>query len=273
MIMRRYRLPLSIGLVVLGVVLLAMWLERSMVYPAPPPMAGDWQPSWLDFESVEFESSDGTHLHGWYLEHPQARGCLLFCHGNGEHVAFLAQELDYLRDHLQLNVLAFDYRGYGKSQGKPFEAGVLADAEAAHQWLVHRADCEPESIVLYGRSLGGAVAVHLASRHGAAGVILDRTFSSLVDVAATHFPWLPVRWLMHNHYHSIDRIADYRGPLLQIHGRDDRIVPFALGQRLFEAAPSEDKELIAPDDLGHNDPWSRSIAQSFRQFVDRVVTP
>jgi len=261
------RVLIALAMVYLGMTLMLMAFERSMIYPAPPRDAGEWNPTWLDYEEVSLSSRDGTALHGWYLPHPDPVATLLFCHGNGEHLGYLAEELDFLRQRLRVNVMAIDYRGYGKSGGTPFEQGVLADGEAAQRWLAERTNQSPEDIVLYGRSLGGAVCVHLAATEGARGLMVDRTFGSMVDVAALHMRWLPVRWLLRNRYPSQSRIQRYKGPLLQIHGEADEIVPIEIARKLFDASPSQQKTWIAVPALGHNSPWPEKYYHDVDTFI------
>ncbi len=268
---RLRKIATVLATIYLGVLVLLMLLETTLLYPAPPSTRGDWQADWLDHEDVYFTSSDGTSLHGWYCPKVDARRSILFCHGNGEDVSNLADELDFLRRTYQANVFAFDYRGYGHSQGRPKEAGILADGEAAQRWLAERTGREPGQIVLWGRSLGGAVAVHLASQHGAAALVLDRTFSSMVDVAASHYPWLPIRWLLRNRYPSIDKLPRYTGPLIQFHGQPDEVVPYRFAQALFAASRSTNKQFIASESLTHNDPWPDEFYQRVQDFLRDAI--
>lgn len=261
------RILIAVLFIYVGMVVMMMFLETTMVYPVPPLTSGDWNPKGLEYEDVDFHSADGTRLHGWFLPHPDPLATLLLCHGNGEHVAFLAEEMAFLSERFKINVMVFDYRGYGKSEGAPFESGVLADAEAAQRWLAERTGQSPEDLVLLGRSLGGAVCVHLAAKHGARGLILDRTFSSLVDVAAVHMRWLPVRLLMRNRYPAKTWIREYSGPLLQIHGAADQIVPISLGRKLFDASPSTQKKWINSESLGHNTPWPDEYYDEVEAFI------
>ena len=157
-------------------------------------------------------------------------------------------------------VLVFDYRGYGKSEGKPDEPGVLADARAARTWLAEKAGVAENRIVLMGESLGGAVAVDLAA-DGARALILENTFSSMPDVAAYHYPWLPVRLLMRTQFNSVAKIRSYHGPLYQSHGDRDSIVPLQLARRLFDAA-NEPKRFLLVEGADHND---RALAAILRQ--------
>lgn len=253
--------------------LITMWFENTIIYPAPKFPAGEWEAQRFRCEDVYFSSADGTQLHGWYFPHPQARGNLLFCHGNGEHVGYLGYEMAELRDEHKLSIFVFDYRGYGRSSGSPNEPGVLADAEAAHAWLAQRAGIQPHDIILMGRSIGGAVTVHLASKYGARGLILWNTFSSMTEVAAQHFPWLPVRWLIRNRYNSVEKISKYSGPMLITHGTGDRTIAFDLAEKLFRAAPSSDKKFVRVVDGDHNDQPSPEFMEECSQFIDRICHP
>lgn len=249
-----------------GIVLVFALLESSIVYPAPDAASGNWTPAFLR-EEVDFRSADGTPLHGWYLPHKDPQRWILFLHGNGEDVPRAAESMVRVSGRLQADVFVFDYRGYGRSHGRPTESGVLADGEAALMWLCQRAERKPDEIILYGRSLGGAVAVHLAAQHGASHLVLERTFTRLTDVAAYHFPWLPVRLAMRNRYPSVDKIAQYSGPLLQSHGTDDVVVPYQMGRLLYDASPSRHKEFVTLRDLGHNDPNPEPYWEKLLTFV------
>ncbi len=252
---RRWRLLTFPLWIYLGIVVVFAILETKLMYPAPRPTDGDWEAAWLEHEDVYITTKLGNTIHGWYCPHAATQTTILICHGNGEHVAYMAEELEFLRDRYAANVFAFDYRGYGKSPGSPFEAGVLADSEAAHQFLVERAGIKAADVVVWGRSLGGAAAIHVASQFGARGLVLDRTFDSMLEVAVSHFPWLPVRWVLRDRYPSAERIAAYDGPIVQVHGRSDAVVPFERGELLFDAAPSVSKHFITPESFSHNAPW------------------
>jgi hypothetical protein len=239
----------------LGIMLVMVWLENSFIYYPVKYPSGDWSPPGLEFEDAWFEADDGTRLHGWFLEHPEAIGTALFCHGNAGNLAWRADMVRLLRDRSRLNVLIFDYRGYGRSDGRPSEQGVYADARAARRWLADRVGIEPAEVILMGRSIGGAVAVELAATDGAGGLVLESTFTSLPDVAADFYPFLPVRWLMTNRFESIQKIPNYEGPLLQTHGEADTLVPIEQGRRLFDAAAqAEPRAFISYPGLDHNDP-------------------
>lgn len=220
-------------------------LERSLVYPAPPVKRGAWKTTWLDKQDVYFTSHgpgrETARLHGWFVPHPEQRHVVLYAHGQTEHVANLVSVVARLQETLHASVLVFDYRGYGKSQGRPTEAGCIADGLAAQQWLAERTGVLPEDIVLIGRSLGGAVQVATAVERGAKALVLEATFSRLTDVAAYRYPWAPVRQLMTQRYDSVERIRHYHGPLMQLHGTRDRVSPAKFARELFAACPSEQK--------------------------------
>jgi hypothetical protein len=251
------------------VLLVLLFLENMLVYPAPRYPEGDWQATWLEHEDISFNSADGTMLHGWYVEHPRPKAVILYCHGNGTHVAYIAEFLAEMRDKFQVSIFAFDYRGYGRSEGKPAEKGILEDADAAQEWLAKRAGIETKDLVLMGRSLGGGIALHLAAENGARGVILQNTFTSLHDAAASNYPWVPVRLLMRNRYDSLSRISRYSGPLFISHGTADRIIPFAHGQKLFAAAtgPKEFFEIAGGD---HNDSEPEHYLPALHKFLDSL---
>jgi fermentation-respiration switch protein FrsA (DUF1100 family) len=254
------------------VVVLSMFLEESLVYFPSRYPEGDWKPLDLRYEDAEFTAADGVRLHGWYLPHPQPLASVLFCHGNAGNITHRAELLWMLQNRVGVSVLIFDYRGYGRSEGSPTEAGILADARAARAWLAAREGIAESQIVMMGESLGGGVAVALAAADGARALVLQKTFTSLPDVAAYHFPWLPVRWLMRNRLDSLSKIGNYRGPLLMCHGRPDTIVPYELGRRLFEAA-NEPKHWIGLPGHNHNDPLPSTYFEQLKQFLAGLPPP
>jgi fermentation-respiration switch protein FrsA (DUF1100 family) len=260
--------PFLIAYVV--VLLLMTFLETWLVYPIPPIERGDWQPQGLAYEDVRFEAADGTKLHGWLVPHPQPKRAIVYFHGNGESVGDNADLVAYLSEVLEASIFIFDYRGYGHSEGRPDEAGCIADGLAAQHWLADRLGVKPSDLVLMGSSLGSAVAVAAAAEQGAQALVLRNAFSQMTDVAAYHYPWLPVRLVMQNRYDSLARIGRYNGPLLQSHGTADFIVPIEIGRRLFDAAPSKNKRFIAFPDVGHNDPTPRSYYRELAAFLDQI---
>lgn len=245
-------------------------IENALIFPAPRFPEGDWQPADFRYEDVHFESADGTALHGWYLEAARPRAHVVYYHGNGEHVAFAAPYLAALRNALGISIFVFDYRGYGRSQGKASEQGVYRDAEAAVQWLAARAERRASALVHWGRSIGGVLAIDRAVAHQARGLIVENSFPSIRDVAAHLFQWLPVRWLMRSRFPAGESIQAYHGPLLQSHAEQDTLVPLRLGERLYAACPSATKQFLRFPELGHNDPPPEFYYPLLDDFLDRL---
>ncbi|QDT01196.1 alpha/beta hydrolase [Adhaeretor mobilis] len=244
--------------------------ERWLVFPAPHANNADLQPAGLVFEDVFFSAEDGTKLNGWYVPHDSPRAVVLYCHGNGEDVPRLANRLKVLHDRIGVAVFAWDYRGYGRSEGTPHEENVVADARAAQLWLAERAGIAPEEVLLMGRSLGGAATIAVASEYPVRGLVLDRTFATLTDAAAVHFPWLPVRWMMRNRFDSVERIAKYQGPLLQTHGTEDEVIPFDHAEELFAASASEQKRFMRVEGANHNGPLPEECYAALDEFLDAL---
>ena len=251
----------------------AAQIEDAIVFRPRAYPHGDWTPE-PRTEDVWFDSTDGVRLNGWFAEPEgnQPRAVVLFTHGNGGNVAEQRQVIRLLRDQLNASVLVFDYRGYGRSGGIPTEAGLLDDARAARHWLAKRTGVRESDIVLVGHSLGGAVAVDLAAKDGARGLVLECTFSSLPDVATSQFPLFPYRSTMKLHFDSIAKIPAYRGPLLQVHGDGDRIVPEDVGRKLFAAA-NEPKTFITVPGGSHNDYYSRDYIGALDRFLGSLPRP
>jgi fermentation-respiration switch protein FrsA (DUF1100 family) len=258
-------------LIAYGLLLILMMLfEDSLLYHASKFPEGDWHPMGLAFDDAWFKSADGTQLHGCFIPCQSPRAVALFAHGNAGNVSDRADLLRELH-HLGVTVLAFDYRGYGRSSGSPNEAGVFADGRAARIWLAEHTKIPESEIVLMGESLGGGVVVQLASEAPARGLVLENTFSSLPDVAAFHYPWIPVKQLMRARLNSEEAIKKYHGALLQFHGDADTIVPFKLGRKLFDAA-NEPKQFVAIPGGDHNDLRTPKYFEALDQFLNRLPT-
>ncbi len=252
----------------LVVLLLMVWFEERMIFFPAPYNAADtvWRPAGLEFEDAWFTADDGAKLHGWYCPVDEPEAVILFAHGNAGHLAWRAEAIRNLQRELHCSVLIFDYRGYGRSEGKPSERGVLRDVRAAHAWLIERSGRPAEEIVLMGRSLGGGVVLDLAAETSAAAVVVESTFTSLPDVAAVHYPWLPVRTLMRSRLNNLQRLADYPGPIFLSHGDADTVVPFEFGRRLYEAATGE-KQFFLVAGGGHNDPQPHEYYRQLGAFL------
>ena len=241
-------------------------LENKLVFQ-PAPFPADFPAEEVPFENVEFRSADGTRLHGWFADHPDPVGIALFCHGNAGNILSRGDSLMTLNRRHRLAVMIFDYRGYGNSEGAPSEAGIFADARAARAWLAQRKNVPEQEIILMGRSLGGAVAVDLAAKDGAKGLVLVSTFTSMPAVAKNVMPVVPANLLMRQRFDSINKIANYHGPLLQSHGDADQLIPIEQGHELFAAAAGP-KKFVTNWNGGHNDLQS----EEYRQALDVFLT-
>jgi len=242
-------------------------LENWLVYHPTAPEAG-WQPvAGQGLEEIHLTAADGTDIHALWAPRAESDLALLYCHGNAGSLLHRVGAVLELRKTLDVSVLIFDYPGYGFSAGKPSEAGCYAAADAAYDWLAQR--MPPERIVLYGKSLGGGVAVDLAARRPHHALVLMKTFTSLPDVGQAHFPWLPARWLMRNRYDSLAKIGSCSRPLFMAHGDRDELVPLVQGQRLYEAA-AQPKQFYLMDGTGHNDPLPPSCLAALADFLHRL---
>ncbi len=238
-------ISLCIGLLII----LYLRQDQLLYFPMPhiSTTPGDIN---LPYEAINLTTSDGVKLSGWFIPAEDAQGVVLFFHGNAGNISHRLDSIEVFH-RLGLSVLIIDYRGYGQSEGSPSEQGTYLDAEAAWKYLVKERQISPEQIVLFGRSLGGAVAVWLAQQHTSGMLILESTFTSVPDVAAKHYPFLPVRLLARSQYNSLERLPHVECPILVIHSPDDEIILYEHGQQLFKVAqePKYFLKLIG----GHNE--------------------
>ena len=203
---------------------------------------GDWG---LPFDDVYFRMADALKLHGWYVP-GYRRETILWCHGNAGNISDRLDLMKLLHDKVGVNIFIFDYRGYGKSQGRPTEEGTYRDAQGALDYLRSRPDINEDAIVLFGQSLGGAIAVDLACRNRCLGLILEATFTSLLDIFEMPPQAFPLK------YDSYSKIKRVKIPLLMLHGDHDDVVPFESGYTLYKAA-NEPKKFCAIEGALHND--------------------
>ena len=199
----------------------------------------------LEYEEVTIPVSSSENLGAWYFPSNvggPSRPTVLFCHENAGNIS---HGLETVRSFLDLgaNVLAFDYRGYGRSDGRPSEKNVYEDAQAAWRWLLEYKRVQPDRLFIFGRSLGGAVAVDLATRVNCAGVILESTFTSVVDIGRKLYPWLPVPLVARYSFDSLSKIRNLSCPVMVAHSPTDEMIPFAMGRALYDAARSEKRFL------------------------------
>jgi fermentation-respiration switch protein FrsA (DUF1100 family) len=268
-------LRIIIGLVVAYLLLVGcsmLFEERLIFYPSRYP-SGDWHPTGLQYEDVTFTSQDGVRLHGWYCPVPRPRGVFLMFHGNAGNITHRVDRITSWQRSLNVSVFVFDYRGYGRSTGDPNEPGVYNDARAACHWLTADKGIPPDDVVFFGESLGTAVALQLATEVMPRALILESPLTSAVEMGQRAFPWLPVRWIMRNRFASIEKIGRYHGPLLIIHGTQDTVIPFAMGQTLFDRANAP-KRFYAVVDADHNEValvGGRPYMQAIDTFLHEVA--
>jgi fermentation-respiration switch protein FrsA (DUF1100 family) len=239
--------------------------QRSLV--APPARLE------LLVERIEIPTEDGVKLVGWVIpaESDSSGLWLLICHGNAGNLSEFDRPLHYagLRQ-LGLSLLAFDYRGYGESDGVPSEQGLYRDADAAYRFLREIRGVPADRIVLFGHSLGSAVAIDLASRRPAAGLIVEGALTSAVDRGQELYPYIPVRRIARSLFGSIDKVAGITVPKLFLHASADEVIPLAHGRRLFDAA-QEPKTFVELEG-GHGDAFDVDSARYFGSIASFLVS-
>jgi fermentation-respiration switch protein FrsA (DUF1100 family) len=261
-------------LVVASPILLLMWtrLVDGMIFQPTPGVDLRPEDVGLTGEDVFLETEDGVRIHGFWLPAPGATRAMLFLHGNAGNASHRLPNAARLVA-LGANVLLLDYRGYGLSEGEPSETGVYKDARAGWTHLVSQRGLAPERIVVFGRSLGGAVAIDLVRDRPLAGLIVESTFTNLADMAGGMLPLASP--FVRGRFDSASKIRRLRAPVLFFHGDRDEIVPFRLGRALFEAAP-EPKAFETIRGAGHNDTvevGGRPYFERIRRFLDEVAPP
>lgn len=258
----------SVG-VVLAVAALLLFEDRFVFHPTRQPLTA-WLPEGLGVVECTFRARDGTRLHGWWhpgegLGDSHKRPVLLWFHGNAGNITHRAENLRALVE-LGLAVFVFDYRGYGRSEGKPSEVGLYLDGEAAYQHLTSELGVAPERVVCFGRSLGAAVAAHVALRAKPAGLIMESPFESVGAMVRKTSVLRVLVPLLRNRFDNVAKVQQLRVPLLVIHGVRDELVPFAQGRAVFEAA-REPKEFFSIEGAGHND----TLQVGGREYCDRIA--
>ena len=257
---------IGVGIYVLLAMVLYLAQPRLVFFPSRE-LATLPTPYGLEYEDIQLRTQDGVELHGWFLPAPTALATLLFFHGNAGNISHRLESIQLFHD-IGLDVMIIDYRGYGQSTGHASEQGTYLDADAAWTYLVEQRGVDPMQIIVFGRSLGAAVASWIAIKHQPAALILESTFTSIPDIAAHYYPLLPVRWLARIRYDNRSRLAKVQCPVLVIHSKDDEIIPYAHAKQLFEMATSPKQLLEIAGDHNRGFLMSRlQYSQGIRAFI------
>ncbi|HLF18279.1 MAG TPA: alpha/beta hydrolase [Candidatus Omnitrophota bacterium] len=248
-------------------VLYVRFLENRMLFVPAREVLADPSRIGLDFEDVMFTTHDGLRLNGWLIKAPRAQSTLIFCHGNAGNIGDRLGKLEIFHE-IGVNVLIFDYRGYGKSEGAPTEAGIYADAIAVYDYLKGRTDINAEKIIAYGASLGGAVAIDLSTQRELAALIIDSSFTNGADMAKRIVPFVP-SFIIGTKLDSLHKVGRIKTPKLFFHSPHDEIVPYALGRKLYEAALAP-KEFV--DLTGTHNEGLFSSEDIFKDNLKRFLT-
>lgn len=240
-----------------------------------PDHVADRDPSHigLAFEDVFFTTNDAIRLHGWFIPHQEARATLVWFHGNAGNISDRLLNIKLLHERIKANIFIFDYRGYGRSEGTASEKGTYLDGEAAIKYLLERDEASARRLVLFGRSLGAAVAAEMATRFTTLGLILESPFISIREMARAIFPSLPIAWLLRTRYDTMQKVRLVKTPILVLHGDRDATVPFAQGKKVFEVA-SQPKRFYRIVGASHNDTFvvgGEEYYRALREFIESAL--
>jgi len=268
-------LTIAISIYVVLALVLYLFQSRMVFLPDLPDRAliaspGDID---LDYEDVSLTTSDNERLHGWYIPAADSKGVLLFFHGNAGNISHRLDSIKIFHK-LGLDTLIFDYRGYGQSTGKASEQGTYLDAQAAWDYLVNSRGIPADRIIVFGRSLGGAIGAWLGTQNTPAAVIIESSFSSGVDMARRLYPFLPARLITRLQYPVVDYAGRLNCPVLVVHSRHDEIIPFAMGQAIYAAVKQEKNFLELRGD--HNNGFLISqgdYVAALKDFTQTNLTP
>lgn len=238
------------------------YLEKNSLYYPSRQLEFDPSDIGLAYDEVFFEASDGIKLHGWFVPAQGSNIFVVFVHGNGGNISHRMDKIRVFNEQ-RVNFFIFDYRGYGKSRGVPDEKGLYLDIKAAYDFI--KTKYPAAKIVVYGESLGGALAIDLASKEDVGGLILEGTFTSVADMAKTIYPWMPAIFLK-TKFDSLSKIPQITAPKLLLHSEFDNIVPFRMGKQLYDAA-QEPKKFVILDGL-HNDGFFVSVVRVRKELKE-----
>jgi uncharacterized protein len=267
----RPRIFRAVTLVVFFTLPAACGIEHRMIFQPAASLEKSPADAGLEFEEIFFSTRDNVRLHGWFVPHRDAKSTLVWFHGNAGNISHRVDNLKLLHELVKVNVFIFDYRGYGRSEGRPSEEGTYLDGEAAFEAIAQKiGDESRQKMILFGRSLGAAIAAEMATRLPSQALILESPFISIAEMARVIFPFIPIGPFLRTQYDVRQKIKKIKVPLLVLHGDRDEIVPFEHGKIVFDAAP-EPKTFFTIAGAAHNDTYMVGGEIYFRQlkrFID-----
>jgi fermentation-respiration switch protein FrsA (DUF1100 family) len=248
-------------------------IENRMIFHPSRPIEQTPKQAGLAFDDLYFTARDGVRLNGWFIPHPQARATLVWFHGNAGNIGHRVENIKLLHDRVPVNIFIFDYRGYGRSEGTPDESGTYRDGEAALSLMREKFGAAgAETIVLFGRSLGAAVATEMATRFPVQALILESPFVSIAAMTRLYFPLLPVGPFLRTRYDVEETIRKVTIPVLVLHGEQDSIVPLEQGKLVFAAAPGP-KQFYVISGADHNDTYvvgGEAYYDRMKRFIEET---
>jgi pimeloyl-ACP methyl ester carboxylesterase len=239
-------------LIVMLCLLTGCGLENRLIFHPTTEIARTPRDVGLEYQDLYFTTADNVRLNGWFIPHPQASATMIWFHGNAGNIGDRVDNIKLLHDKTRISIFIFDYRGYGRSPGSSSETTTYLDGEAAMKFVRRQLKVESKNLVIFGRSLGAAVAAEMASRHDSRAVILESPFASIGEMVKVMLPALPIGPLLSAKFDVIDKVGKITAPLLVLHGDQDEIIPFEQGQRVFAAA-RHPKQFYPIKGAGHND--------------------
>jgi hypothetical protein len=260
------------GIFLLLVMIFGCSMENSLIFQPSAELHATPADVGLPYQDVALTTNDGVRIAGWFIPAPGAASTILWLHGNAGNISHRVHNIRELHDRVPAHIFIIDYRGYGRSEGTVSERGTYEDARAALAYLRARDDVDQNNIVVFGRSLGAAVAVELALHNPPRALILESPFTSIKAMARTVLPLLPIGPLLRTRYDNLAKIPNLRVPLLILHGDRDGIVPYQQGRELFEAAP-EPKRFYTIAGAGHNDTYlagGEKYFETLARFIEQT---
>ena len=263
-----FYISLSLGLITYLIVLTYVYLfQRNLLYhPSDNSYQGDEIN--FDYKEIFIQNKEGIKLKAWLHEKDLVnKKTIIFFHGNAGNLRNRNYKLNELSK-FDVNFLIVAYRGFSGNQGKPNELGLYEDARSTLDWLKIKGVKEI-NLILYGESLGTAVAIEIAQNKDLAGIILESPFTSMVELAQKYYPVLPVKFLLKDKYETIKKLPNINSPLLVLHGKLDNIVPFSMGKKLFEKA-NEPKFKYFIDDDEHMVRYDQKLLNEIKKFISDI---